>query len=146
VRIYGHYLIIDGNKTTFYRYPIKTFDFTSEDGKDKWTSYRFTKNVYDIWMLTHLKIICSVLDELLPDLDIVSSGQSEPEGSGLSQGLESHNLSELSNHDASSPLEEADSQLSCVGDVTPETSVSQRIKEGAFKKPKKRGRPVEFHQ
>jgi hypothetical protein len=35
VRIYGHYPIIDKNKTTFYRHPIKTFDFTSEDGKDK---------------------------------------------------------------------------------------------------------------
>jgi hypothetical protein len=35
VRIYSHYPIIDGDKTTFYRYPIKTFDFTSEGGKDK---------------------------------------------------------------------------------------------------------------
>jgi hypothetical protein len=96
-------------------------------------------------MPTHLKIICLVLDKLLPDLDIVSLGQSKPEGSGLSQGLKSHNLSELSNHDASSSLEEADSQSSRVGNVTPETSVSQRIKEGAFKKPKKRGRPVEFY-
>jgi hypothetical protein len=34
VRIYGHYPIIDRNKTTFYRYPIKTFDFMSKD-KDK---------------------------------------------------------------------------------------------------------------
>jgi hypothetical protein len=145
VRIYSHYPIIDGDKTTFYRHPIKTFDFTSEGGKDKWASYRFTKNVYDKWMPTHLKRICSVIDELRPDLDIVSSQQSEPEGSGLSQGLESHNLAELSNQDASSLLEEADSQSSRVGDATPETSVSQRIKEGAFKKPKKRGRPVELH-
>jgi len=140
VRIYGHYPVIDGNKTTFYRHPIKTFDFTSEDC-DKWASYRFTKNVYDIWMPTHLKRICSVIDELPPDL---SSQQSEPGKSGLSQGLESHNLSELSNQDASSLLEEADSQSS-VGDVTPETSVSQRIEGGASKKPKKRGRPVELH-
>jgi hypothetical protein len=96
-------------------------------------------------MLTHLKIICSVLDKLLSNLDIVSLGQSEPEESGLSQGLKSHNLSELLNHNVSSPLEKADSQSSCVGNVTLETSVSQRIKKGAFKKPKKRGRPVKFH-
>jgi hypothetical protein len=145
VRIYGHYPIIDGDKTTFYRHPIKTFDFTSEGGKDKWASYRFTKNVYDKWMPTHLKMICLVIDKLRSDLDIVSSQQSEPEGSGLSQGLESHNLAELSNQDASSLLEEADSQSSRVGDAIPETSVSKRIKEGAFKKPKKRGRPVELH-
>jgi hypothetical protein len=48
VRIYGHYLVIDKGKTTFYRYPIKEFSFTSEAGKDKWTLYKFTKNVYDI--------------------------------------------------------------------------------------------------
>ncbi|TEY70357.1 hypothetical protein BOTCAL_0106g00320 [Botryotinia calthae] len=49
VRIYGHYPIIDdeGN-TTFYRHPIHTFDFTALDGKEKWTAYKFTKNVYDI--------------------------------------------------------------------------------------------------
>jgi hypothetical protein len=123
VRIYGQYPI-DGDKTTFYRHPIKTLDFTSEGGKDKWASYRFTNNVYDKWMPTHLKRICSVIDELRPDLDIVSSQQSEPEGSGLSQGLESHNLAEFSNQDASSLLEKAYSQSSRVGDATPETSVS----------------------
>ena len=48
VRIYGHYLIIKGNETTFYRYPIHTFDFTALDGKEKWMAYKFTKNVYDI--------------------------------------------------------------------------------------------------
>jgi hypothetical protein len=35
VRIYGHYPVIDGEKTTFYRHPIKEFSFTSEEGKDK---------------------------------------------------------------------------------------------------------------
>jgi hypothetical protein len=35
VRIYGHYLVIDKDKTTFYRHPLKKFDFTSEEGKNK---------------------------------------------------------------------------------------------------------------
>jgi len=48
VRIYGHYPIIDRNKTTFYRHPIHTFDFTALDGREKRTAYKFTKNVYDI--------------------------------------------------------------------------------------------------
>ena len=48
VRIYGYYALIDRRKTSFYRYLIKKFDFTSEEGKDKWTSYKFAKNVYDI--------------------------------------------------------------------------------------------------
>ena len=72
--------------------------------------------------------------------------QSEPGESGLSQGLESHHLSDQSSHDAVSLLEEADSQSSCAGDVTLDTSMSQRIEGEAFKKPRKRGRPVELHQ
>ncbi len=43
VRIYGHYSLIKGSKTTFYRHPIKNFDFTSKEGKEKWTAYKFTK-------------------------------------------------------------------------------------------------------
>ena len=39
VRIYDHYPGIDGDKTTFYRHPIKKFNITSEEGKDKWASY-----------------------------------------------------------------------------------------------------------
>jgi hypothetical protein len=118
----------------------------SEEGKDKWTSYKFTKNVYDIWMPTHLKRICSVIDKLPSDLNFEVSEQSEPGESRLSQGLESHHLSDQSSHDAASLLEEADSQSSYARDVTPDTSMSQRIEGGAFKKPRKRGRPVELHQ
>jgi hypothetical protein len=147
VRIYGHYPVIDGKKTTFYRHPIHTFDFTALDGKEKWTAYKFTKNVYDIWMPTHLKRVCSVIDDLSPDLDFEVSQQSEPGESGLSQGVESHHLFDQSSHDAASLLEDADSQLSLVGSraVTPDTSLSQRIDGKAFKKPKKRARPVELH-
>lgn len=146
VRIYGHYPVLDGEETTFYRHAIHTFDFTALDGKEKWTAYKFTKNFYDIWMPTHLKRICSLIDDL--PLDFKVSQQSEAGGSGLSQGLESQHLSDQSSHDAASMLEEADSQSSHVGsrDVTPDTSLSQRIDGKAFKKPKKRARPVELHQ
>jgi hypothetical protein len=30
------------HETTFYRHPIRKFDFTELDGKEKWTSYTFT--------------------------------------------------------------------------------------------------------
>jgi hypothetical protein len=107
VRIYGHYPIINGDKATFYRHPIREFSFTELDGKEKWTVYKFTKTVYNIWMPTHLKRICLVIDELPPDLDFEVSQQSEPGESGLLQGLESH--------DAEFLLEDTDSQLSRVG-------------------------------
>ena len=64
VRIYGHYPIIDGKNTTFHRHPIRTFDVTELEEKEKWTAYKFTRNVYDIWMPAHLKRICSVIDDL----------------------------------------------------------------------------------
>jgi hypothetical protein len=98
-------------------------------------------------MPTHLKRVCSVIDEFPPDLDFKVSQQSEPGKSGLSQGLESHNLCDQLSHDAVSLLEDVNSQLSRVGsrDVTSNTSLSQRIDRKAFKKPKKRARPVELH-
>jgi hypothetical protein len=46
--------------------------------KDKWTPYKFTKNVYDIWMPTHLKTIYSIINKLPPDLDFKASKQSQP--------------------------------------------------------------------
>jgi hypothetical protein len=146
VRIYGHYAIIDGSKTTFYRHPIKKFDFTSEKGKDKWTALMFVKNIYEIWMPPHFRRICSVVDDLPYDLDFEVSQRSELE-SGLSQGLESHHLSDQSSFDAASH-EDADSQSSRAAsrDVTPDTSLSQGAQERAAKKAKKRGRPVELHQ
>ncbi|KAL5118380.1 hypothetical protein ACEQ8H_003729 [Pleosporales sp. CAS-2024a] len=88
VRIYGHYAIIDGPNTTFYRYPIHTFDFTAQNSKEKWTAYRFTKNIYDIWMPTHLARLCSAIDDLPSRVNFeVPSLQ---QNSGLSQDLSSH--------------------------------------------------------
>ncbi|PQE16266.1 phosphatidylserine decarboxylase protein [Rutstroemia sp. NJR-2017a BVV2] len=69
VRIYSHYPVIDRKKTTFYHHPIHKFSFTALDSKEKWTVYKFTKNIYDIWMPIYLKRIYSVIDNLPPDLD-----------------------------------------------------------------------------
>ncbi|EQL31616.1 hypothetical protein BDFG_06070 [Blastomyces dermatitidis ATCC 26199] len=69
VRIYGHYAVLEGEKMNFYRHPIHKFDFTTLDGKEKWTAYKFTRNVYDIWMPTHFKRICSAIDQIPPDVD-----------------------------------------------------------------------------
>jgi hypothetical protein len=70
VRIYGHYPVIDGKETQYYRHLIHSFDFTTLDGKEKWTAYRFTRNIYDIWMPEHFKKICSAIDQLPTDIDV----------------------------------------------------------------------------
>lgn len=69
VRIYGHYPAIASNNTKYYRHSIHTHDFTTLYGRDKWTAYRFTKNVYDLWMPKHFENVCSAIDQLPSDLD-----------------------------------------------------------------------------
>ncbi len=46
IRIYSHYPVITGKDTKYYRHPIRNFVFIKLDGKEKWTAYRFIKNVY----------------------------------------------------------------------------------------------------
>lgn len=59
VRLYGHYADFKEGDVKYYRHTIRTFDFTELDGKEKFTSYRFVKNVYEIWMPQHFSMICS---------------------------------------------------------------------------------------
>ncbi|KAK3372493.1 hypothetical protein B0H63DRAFT_513889 [Podospora didyma] len=47
VRIYGHYPVIEGSDTKYYRHPIREVSFAEMEGRDKWAAYRFTRNVYD---------------------------------------------------------------------------------------------------
>jgi hypothetical protein len=138
VRIYGHYPVIEGPKTTFYRHPIRNFSFTELDGKEKWLAYQFTKNVYDLWMPDHFKRLCSVIDQLPADLSFELSQQSELEfqDTGLSQDFQSYALSQ-SNADSASLLgRKSQASVPEGQDETPDTSVSQP--PVPFKKPRKR--------
>ncbi|KAG9779722.1 hypothetical protein HRR80_002798 [Exophiala dermatitidis] len=135
VRIYGHYPVIEGKKTTFYRHSIYKFSFTALDGKEKWTAYKFTKSVYDTWMPAHFKRLCSAIDAIPPDIHFEVSEESDlqfPSSSGLSQGLESHNLSDLG------AIGDDELRLLDPQELTPETSVTQTSEQVTFKKPKKR--------
>ncbi|KAK2738263.1 hypothetical protein FQN57_007126 [Myotisia sp. PD_48] len=88
VRIYGHYHVIEeGGKTTFYRHPIKKFGFISDNGKEKWTAYRFTRNVYDKWMPGHLQRIRSAIDDIPigVDLNTLLPSDMEQDDSGVAQ-------------------------------------------------------------
>ncbi|KAI9805494.1 MAG: hypothetical protein M1825_000745 [Sarcosagium campestre] len=134
VRIYGHYPVMEEKETKYYRYPIREFSFTELDGKEKWTAYKFTKNVYDTWMPTHFKRLCSVIDELQSEPDFGVPPLSE--GTGLSQVFERQHLPQ-SDANSVSLLQEDDSQTSRPGsqDPTPNTSFSQ---PESFKKPRTR--------
>lgn len=67
VRIYGHYALIKDRAATFYRHPIHEFSFTSQNGRDKWTAYQFTKNVYFEFMPMIHALICSAIDQISLD-------------------------------------------------------------------------------
>ncbi|MCJ1468805.1 hypothetical protein MMC07_007435 [Pseudocyphellaria aurata] len=142
VRIYGHYVVVNNNQTNFYRHPIKTLDITSEEGKEKWSTYKFTKNVYDVWMPTHLQRICSAIDQLPSSVDFeVSEGsgvQPEEEATGLLQDMGSL-LSGPTNIDIASQIGQEDHGLipSVSQTATPDTSVSKGGRQGAAKKAKK---------
>lgn len=130
VRIYGHFPVIEGTKTTYWRYPLRKYDFTERKGMEKWTAYTFMKNVYDIWMPTHFKRISSAIDELPPEQDFELPYGSEPqisETSGLSQ-LQSQGLAEVPDSQSS----QVDKQQ-----ITPNTSIQA---EKPAPKKKKKGR------
>ncbi|KAJ3576917.1 hypothetical protein NPX13_g3547 [Xylaria arbuscula] len=121
VRIYGYYPVIDGKEAKYYRHPIRKFFFTELDGKEKWTAYQFTKNVYDTWMPDHFKRICSAIDQLPSKLDL--DVQAPSESTGLSQGLKNLAASEA---DSASLLVDDDDQSNKAGQVaTPGTSFSK---------------------
>jgi hypothetical protein len=131
VRIYSHYPVINGKDTGYYRHPIRDFSFTELDGKEKWTAYKFTKNVYDTWIPTHFKRVCSVIDELPHDINFEVSELPSSEASGLSQVFDDQSLS-------ASLVGNDDDQSSLASSITPNTSLSHGTEQGVFKKPKKR--------
>lgn len=65
VRIYAYYALINEKDTSFYRHFIKKFDFISENDKERWTAYKFTRNVYNIFLSIHLERICVAVDQLI---------------------------------------------------------------------------------
>ena len=138
VRIYGHYAVIEGPEQKYYRHPIRTFDFTELDGKEKWTAYKFTKNVYDIWMPMHLKRIYSVIDQIPPDVsfDVSQTTPQFTETSGLSQQLEAYSVQSFASSQFSLEVAESHSRFVDAQNSTPNTSVN----EGGPLKRLRRGR------
>ena len=128
VRIYGHYPVIEKDNTTFYRHAIHTFDFTVLDGKEKWTTYKFVKNVYDHHSLKLHKLIRSAIDDLPTGINFALS-QSASSTQSTAQNSQQSNAESIS--------DEINSQSSFLAsqEVRPTTSFTQAT-EPAFKKPK----------
>ena len=113
MKIIGHYASFEGPEPRFYRYPIKSAFFTERE--DRWTAYRFTRNLYDTFAPIHLQRILAVLD-FLPD-----------EASIWNQGL----LSTASDVKDAPSIQSSAPQAP--EPVTPSTPV---LDDGTFKKPR----------
>ena len=127
VRLYGYYPAFDGPKTKIHRHQVHTFDITALNGKEKWTTYKFTVAVY-YHSLILLKKIRSLVDDLPPDFALEFSQQSEPqlsEPSGLSQQSEDQVL-------ANSQASQFDLQQ-----MTPDTSTQEKSASKKQKQKKK---------
>ncbi|KAK0773656.1 hypothetical protein LTR59_015203 [Friedmanniomyces endolithicus] len=137
VRLCGCYSDIDGPETKYYRHPIRTFDVTESDGKEKWTAHKFTKNVYDDWMLIHFKRMYSAIEQIPPDMSFsVSNPELRfPEQPGLSQDFNAHSIAK-SSLDSKSAYVRIETRSSLVDEhaATPNSSVTEGE---VFKKPRK---------
>lgn len=128
VRMYGHYPVMEGDKTTFYRHPIHEFGFKALDGKEKWTAYKFVKNVYDHHSPKIHKLICSGIDDLPAGINFDLS-QTASFSQSASQSSQQPNAEPILGED------ESESSFLVSQEVTPNTSFTQ-ANESAFKKPK----------
>jgi hypothetical protein len=146
VRIYGYYALIMEGKVSFYRYPLRDFSIIDQEGKEKWTAYQFTRNVYESFFPIHLKRICSAIDNLPdPDLFLVEelSQQSEsrevPSQQPESQEVPSQQSQQASNSFTSGMKNfEIGSAPSSSQDIEPKTP--SQTTEPAAKKPKAKQR------
>ncbi|KAI4186271.1 MAG: hypothetical protein LQ348_004245 [Seirophora lacunosa] len=119
VRLYGHYPIIDGSKTTkIYRHAIHTYGITALDGQDRWTTYHFVVAVYNhsLSLLEHIRsVIDDLPEQLLEHLEACETHLSETP------------LGSVDGRVGQSPLVEQQ--------VTPDTSTRMQ-KAASRKKPK----------
>ena len=129
VRIYGHYPIITEEMTTFYRHPIHSFSFTALDGKEKWTAYKFAKNIYDHHTPLLHKMICSAIDDMPASIDFSLSQSASFSQPTPERSQQSNSETEF----VPAGTESQPSSLLVSQQVTPTTSFTQPT-EPAFKK------------
>ena len=64
VRVYGHFPVIHGDKTSFYRHKIRGFYLDDDGGANRWTTYNYVRKLYDVFMPQHLERLRSAVAQL----------------------------------------------------------------------------------
>ena len=79
VRIHAYYPITKGvPKVLYHRHEIAKYFFQANNGRERWTAFRFVASVYQEWAANHLADIRQLLDEL--PLPAQSTGLSQQLG------------------------------------------------------------------
>ncbi|KAI4187160.1 MAG: hypothetical protein L6R41_002987 [Letrouitia leprolyta] len=77
-KLYGHYAVIEGDKTSLYRHPIchLALNFCCGGGNDRWQIYQFVRSVYADFAPAHLQRIKSAIAHL-PEPPAHASGAAD---------------------------------------------------------------------
>lgn len=138
IRLYAHYPIIDGDKVTIWRH---TADQYYLGPKTKWSTWTFTKNVFDIFSTMHLKRIHSVIDEIPPGPALLSRESESQSSEHPPQPLEDRNptseTSGLSQQLGHQQLYEEEPEMPVGQQITPNTSIETGTGSPRKKKNKK---------
>lgn len=93
VQIYLHYPRIEDGKTVYYLQFLEGFDFTWEDGKNPWRSYKFVMALYEHWVPMHLERLRSAVDDLpMVNFDVSSLSRVQTDLSTQFNALVMENL------------------------------------------------------
>lgn len=64
VKVYGHFPVVESEKTTFYRYPIASFVLNFDENQGWKKTHNFVREVYHAFYPAHLKRIRDILAQM----------------------------------------------------------------------------------
>ena len=144
VRTYGHYPTIHGSNTKYYRHRLRQFGFIDPGSVEKWTAYKFTMNIYEVWMPEILRRIKSAVDDLPSDVNfhVGEPSQASETPSTASSAPESSIVDDTTHSEAASEQKAASEPAATSKPATPDTSVSQVQPDEVTSRRSKRKRKI----
>lgn len=64
VYVYGHYPVINGESTGYYRHTVFRYRIFEDGGEQRWMAYKFVRSLQDVFAPRLHVLICSAIDHL----------------------------------------------------------------------------------
>ena len=64
VKLYGHFPVLEGDRTAFYRYPIASFDLNFEENQGRKRTHDFVRAIYRTFFPEHVNRVRTVLSKM----------------------------------------------------------------------------------